>query len=98
LYIAELRQSAAGIAQDRGSILVDRHRAFRFRARFFHGRYAICDKAKPRAQRQKKCKLGVREGKIRIHSRGLPQQRRSLRQRFFAPAFETDHTGSLTKA
>jgi hypothetical protein len=59
LHIAELRQGTAGIAQDLGSIVVDRYRAFGFRARFRHGRCAVCDEAKPRAQR----------------SRGLPQQR-----------------------
>jgi hypothetical protein len=78
--------------------VVDRHRAFGLRARFPYGRCAVRDEAEPRAQRQKESKLRVRQGKIRIQSRGVPQQRRGLRKRFLAPAFEADHTRSLTEA
>jgi hypothetical protein len=53
--------------------------------RFRHGRSVVCDEAKPCAQRQKQRKLGVRECKVRIQSRGLTQQRGSLCQRLFAP-------------
>ena len=98
LHIAELRQGAAGIAQDLGGVAFDRHRPFRFRARFDDRGNAVCDEAQARAQRQSKCKLRVRECEVRIKSRSLSQQRGSLRQRFFAPTFEADQPGPLTEA